>query len=50
MTSRTKIYEHAMELMRQGLPDVEVVRLTGLNMQVVAAIRRDLLHPQNPEF
>lgn len=44
------VYERALALMREGLSDEEIIRLTRLNRNVVAALRHDLLYPRDPQF
>ena len=44
------VYEQALTLMRDGLSDEEIIRLTHLNRNVIAALRHDLLHPRDPQF
>ena len=44
------VYEWALTLMREGLDDEEIIQITRLNRNVIAALRHDLLYPRDPQF
>ena len=50
MSGANHRYEQALTLMREGLDDEEIIQITHLNRNVIAALRHDLLHPRNPQF